>query len=561
MNWFSLIKSKLLGTVPKLASGKSVHTEQSGEALAAERKPECKDVGELADKMERDYQVQLGLKTLTANLKAVNVTVSVESGDARAAALADQLQVLWDQTLTRMLPAVGRGRVAFEKVLEYDPETNLNTYRKLQDLPYQNTSLKLTPDGSYDGIELTVKGQDPVHLPAEKTWWLALDPDVLHPHGKSRYQGAPEETWKDRQKALKLREVFIKRFVIGWAKAHVEKTIELEDGQIVSGLEVIANNYSAMKSGGILAMPNTRDKDTGDYLWDIEQLPEVKSIQPLDDCIDGMDAEQLRALGIPEKTVTEGEGVGSYAMVSQQMLTLFAVVEDILDQFVVSFQKYVIDPICAYNWETPPKITIGFARLTSRPDSLLVETVKGLLLNPQMLEVALSGGLDLRQMLETAGIPITEGFETLAQDAAKRIQTVAQTLDIPLPAADPSLPVDPANASGGVDVPKEAQLNGAQITAAIEVLRGLALQAVAPAAALELLTAVGIERGKAAMMVKATQTSANPQAAADLSIVPGGGQSAFFLDGSTGGPGSTDAGCGHQVPPVAQSPRRGGWYG
>jgi hypothetical protein len=243
--------------------------------------------------------------------------------------------------------------------------------------------------------------------------------------------------------------------------------------------------------------------------------------------------------------------------VSQQMLTLFAVVEDILDQFVQSFQRYVIDPLLKANWETPPTVTIGFARLTARPDSLLVETVKGLLLNPQFLEVALSGGLDLRQMLESTGVPISEEFETITRDVAKRVNVAAQSLGLPLPEAAPVADADPAlspaGASGGVDVPKEAQLNGAQITAAIEVLRGLALLAVAPEAALELLIAVGIERGKAAMMVKATQRSANPQAAADLANAPGGGQPDFFR-----GPASPDGNGQRQAPGTV---RRTGWWG
>jgi hypothetical protein len=250
---------------------------------------------------------------------------------------------------------------------------------------------------------------------------------VLNPHGKSRYQGAAEEVWRDRRKALQLREVFIRKFVLGWAKAHVKPLVENERGEIIDNLEATMDAYSDMRAGGIMAFSNQRDDD-GSYLSDIEMLPEVKSVQPLDDAIDGMDAEQLRAFGIPEKTVMEGQAVGSFAMVSQQMLTLFAVVEDILDQFVQSFQRYVIDPLLKANWESPPTVTIGFARLTARPDSLLVETVKGLLLNPQFLEVALSGGLDLRQMLESTGVPITEQFERVAQETLQRIRTAAATV-------------------------------------------------------------------------------------------------------------------------------------
>ena len=49
------------------------------------------------------------------------------------------------------------------------------------------------------------------------------------------------------------------------------------------------------------------------------------------------DAEQFRAFGIPEKTVTEGDAVGSHAMVKQQTLVLYAVVDGLLSQFASSF--------------------------------------------------------------------------------------------------------------------------------------------------------------------------------------------------------------------------------
>ena len=129
----------------------------------------------------------------------------------------------------------------------------------------------------------------------------------------------------------------------------------------------MARAHDARIAGSLLLLSNERDKD-GNYLYDYTEQPSTLDLSPLDDSIDGLDQEQLQAFGIPPKTVLEGSATGSFAMVSQQMLTLYAVVEGILHQFEASFQKYVIDKSVAASFDSPmPRLRIGHAPLGAPP--------------------------------------------------------------------------------------------------------------------------------------------------------------------------------------------------
>ena len=62
--------------------------------------------------------------------------------------------------------------------------------------PVRETDLVLGPEGDFEGIDL-VLGTSRPRIPAEKSWWLALDATLTEPHGKSQYLGAPRETFRN----------------------------------------------------------------------------------------------------------------------------------------------------------------------------------------------------------------------------------------------------------------------------------------------------------------------------------------------------------------------------
>jgi hypothetical protein len=125
------------------------------------------------------------------------------------------------------------------------------------------------------------------------------------------------------------------------------------------------------------------------------------------------------------------------------MLTLFAVVDAIASQWVASFQRYVVEPSRALNYAegTGPKFTIHAVKLTNRPDSVVVQLLTGLVANPQFVALILSGGIDLRNVLEELGLPVSSEFEAIAQQVAARMAAV--------PGMSPGGEMLPAGNTGG----------------------------------------------------------------------------------------------------------------
>jgi len=387
------------------ASPRPIGHSHSAAALAALRHREPRNISELATRMRDDYQVRLAEAVLAANLRAARVTITT-TGNARAQALAGHLQRLWEQTLPAMLPAIGEGRVAFEKVWCYAADANLSLIRKLEPLPFDPTELRLQPGGAFDGITLQA-GPRPLVIPAASSWWLALDPTPLEPHGRSRFLGAPFTVWKERREAIRLRGIFLRKLVISGGVAHVPPTVELENGQSLDVFQETARAYDERLAGGLMLFPNDRDAD-GNYLYNYTEPPTLMDPTPLEAVIDGLDIEQLRSFGIPEKTVVEGQAVGSFAMVGLQMLTLYAVIEDLLSQFENSFQRYVIDKHLAANFDagTLPDMTIAHEPLADRPDSLVAEIVKAAVTAQQLPPLFADGTLDIDRLLTDAGLPV-----------------------------------------------------------------------------------------------------------------------------------------------------------
>ncbi len=413
---------------------------RSKDALAGTAKPEAtRSIAAMVQEMDEDYQVKFGRLVLEANIKAIPLTVVAETGDERAKKLADKHTALWKRSISRMCDAISDGRVAFEKVRNFDRDAFISSY-ELDALPFDRTEMVLE-DGCFDGINLD-GGKEKIHLPAEDSWWLALDPEPMQPHGQSRYSGAARKAYLDRKETRRLRALFIQKYAIGWAKAHVQSRYkDPESGEMVDGHAKLQGAFDLMRAGGLITFDNARavttDGKEGGYLDDIEEMNTQQDGGPLDATLDGLDVEQLRALGIPEKTVTEGEAVGSFAMVSQQMKVLLAVVDDIFMQLAESFQRYVVDKDVEENFEegNRPILVVQYVSPLKGPTTLVYDLAKSIVTgtpNP----IVLSGGVDVPEILKQAGVPLTPEMDAIWSDPERRAKLLPAPPS-PVPGAAP----------------------------------------------------------------------------------------------------------------------------
>lgn len=448
-----------------------VKSSISRHAVSANVKQENRRVDAIASEMVNDYQVDLCLNAIWAAMVSTPVTFSVENGDERADALADQLATLWEDTLPKCRDSLSRGRVAFEKMLDFDVENSLTIVRTMDELPIGMTSMEIHK-GCYAGIKL--KGCSEV-IPPEKSWWLAINPSPLEPYGRGILMGAPYKTWKTRQEAVRLRDVFVRRFVLGWIVARCRPTVEDEQGVKTDNFNAVLDAVDNMRAGGAMAMSNERGED-GEYLDTIENVGEVKDVSRLDATIDGMDAEQVRAFGFSEKVVTEGNAVGSFAMVREQAGLLYSLALSLLGQIAKSFQKYVVDKCVDVNCAGKTRITIVYPKITEQQQSWLIDVVKGMMGNPQLSPLILSGAIDVRQILESIGVPLTSEAET-ALEAFLRTQRAVSAPIVDTPAVTLPSVIDDVAAPVAADAPAVADtaLNGAQITSLVDIVSQAAI--------------------------------------------------------------------------------------
>lgn len=412
---------------------------QTATALAALARSEPKGIDELSSEMQKDHIVSLADRVFRAVAKTAKVTVTVDGGDEvsfesqRQQLLAEQLDSLWWKSLSSIMDFVSKGRVAYEKVWAASPTVSLRFIQSLDPLPHNKTELQLTKEGHFDGIKLKSGRKDvkDVHLEPAYSWWLALDPKPLEPHGTSRYLGAPFERWKNRREALQLRDIFMRRLMLGGGVIKVPEPEELGeiDGQPVDTFAAAASAHEARQAGGC-AIVSSEFREDGSPLWDYSAYDTtVADSAPIIQLIDALDAEQLLAFGIPPKTIIEGSEVGSFALVTWQVLILYSVVDDILSQAVDSYQGYVVDKVAEANWRNSPPFAVSYTPLMDRPDDMAAEIVKAWLTSPQLSPLVLSGAVDVEAILEAVGIPVSSEIAEklrVLQDAPLLAREVAE---------------------------------------------------------------------------------------------------------------------------------------
>lgn len=392
-------------------------------------KPEQKELAKIVPEMRADYQVTFCEAVLAANVAAVEVTVA---GDD--AVLVPKLQELWDNTTAGMTEDIAYGRVAFE--LEWDEAGGRQYPRKAEAFAFEDSRMKLADGGEFAGIEFRTKSNEWGCLAPVNSWWMALDATAKYPHGRSRFLPAPYEVFKDKRAAKENRQISTRKWAHrGPIISGPTEVLDPQTQQPRNTLEYMAPAVDVWAKGGLLLLPNdTHPNDQTKPAWTVVQA-DLKDLDPtaINATIDRLDVEMLRAFRIPEKTVIEGQAVGSFALVTQQMRILFAVIDDIISQRTTSYKKYVIAKTEEVNGLPVGGIDITHVKLTNTPDAFVYEVVKLLLSNPAVVAGIVAGGLDMEKLLKDAGLPVTDQLKAVLQVTAQSIAATGAQPAAPAP--------------------------------------------------------------------------------------------------------------------------------
>lgn len=400
-------------------------------ALRRLREEEFKDLAQLVTAIESDYQFRLGYLVLTSLIQATPVVVTVSPSKGlserdleRATRLAENLTTRWREMLPHALRAIGYGRAAFERTYRHDLSHDLYLVDGLDYLPFEHTQLTLDRSGSFAGIELQVEDEK-ILLEPSRSWWFALDPTSLRPHGRSRYLGAPYEVYQKRRQLEEQESIWFSKFALGHGVARAPERSEVDadydasdpgalgaSGEIIDPMEVMRDQCAQIESGGVLVLSSQTYPD-GKYLYDYEPTPGPAASGPLEERRRMLDAAALRSLGVPDRALTQDGESGSYALAEVHRRVLEQTCESILGPLATDFEKHVLQKAIDVNAWGPHRPELRMLRqpVGDGHRQLARELARSLMTAPPAVQQNAGTFVDLTKLLELADLPVAANPE------------------------------------------------------------------------------------------------------------------------------------------------------
>lgn len=392
------------------------------------------DMTEMVTEMRKDPTVQLAERVIRSNAKAACVSFTPRVDTPQIRALCTILEQLWVRNLAHALEAYAYGWQAFE--IGWGVARGVQFPKELVPLPHSVVPVdKIEIDGGkVCSITLKSDQDEGLKLTRPYFWVSTVDKTALRPLGTSQFVGAVKDAWEEHKELRDRRREFARRHILGnnIVRAPKWETRNDRGAEITVDVhEEIGQAMSMAKAGDFIILPNDRvfkpDGSEGDFKISIERDGgECKDASPLIALIGSVSDEVLLANGIPPKTLVEGDGVGSFALVTQQMKILMNRIESIFAPVHESYTEFVVEPACELNTGTKNAIESTFTPIAERPDDLGREIVKVWMTSPQLSPLVMSGAVDVAAMLRAQGIPVSDKFE--AEMAKLRLQPAQPTV-------------------------------------------------------------------------------------------------------------------------------------
>jgi hypothetical protein len=515
--------------------------------LAAKRirVSEPKALPDKVKKVEAVPVVKLAKRVLVSTIQTSEITIEVEGGDDRAQTLADNLTEQFVKALPKMVEAFGFGRVAAELWDKTSDDGRTNLLGGVDTLSFKRTEMVIEK-GEFAGIKFKA-GTEPVTIPPEWSWWCAIDATAEEPHGRSRYDDAVMEAWKAWAENKKRRKLYNDRFANGWGFGKAPSQYPKEvlealgpegqtypDGKPINPITDMKMGVEGMRDGDVLVVDSATDAN-GNPLYEFAPPQSRQDSSTLETERQACNDDLLRALGFPERSVTQNTEVGSNSMAQTHADPKDSLCEDILSQICASYQEQVIDRFVKLNYKHGQvKLTIKFEPLADPTRGLIIELLKGIVEQPTPSPLVTHDIVDIAKMMEVAGVPagidVEDKLKAIRAQAAMQMIGAAPLGGPETPPAIEAEDEETVEAPGGETVEagavSDTALNGAQIASMLEIMAQLSMKAMSPETSLQLLKLAfpTIDVAEIARLVKSTVKYTPPpgtvQASRRLSAAP-----------------------------------------
>jgi len=467
-------------------------------------------------RMRSNPTVAMARIAATAPVKKAEISVG-STDDAREEAVEfvkKHIVPMWPWIRNNSLFALDYGYSPFEKV--FDSKDGKIVLSKLKPLLVDITKIALEKDtGKFAGLE-----QQNVKLPAEKVFCYVNDSEAGSVYGRARNENLRRE-WKNWL------DTSIRMGDYGRKVAGVIPIITYPEGESRDASGSMQSNFAlaqgimdhlGTKMKGI-AMPNTFAKWANPSEWigrgiDPAQLrPWLISFLETKGNHGGdfvtqlkyWDVNMIRGWLVPERAISEGQH-GTKAEAVAHIDIAFAVAEELLDDIIGCVNRYIIDQLLVLNFGEEAKGTVFLEHgpIIDQDKLFLRGIIEKVIGTPVGFEL-LFDMLDLEQILDQADVPQSEA--TPLEDLLPGLKP-APLVDATGKPIDPTkpdklvIPGASAPEGGGAETIVEGvKLNGAQITAAKDVIGDVIAGRMPAEVGIELLVAVGLDRPTAVKMV------------------------------------------------------------
>lgn len=262
---------------------------------------------------------------------------------------------IWARTIAPALTSFEYGFAAFEK--RFEVIDGLYWYKTPVDLLPNYIKIKITNDGSFDGLKQEFPGRSAVDVPIWKSFVVTHDKRFGNHYGRARLRAAHRYWLMDKSEynfhAIAAQD-FAVPTTIGRAPTGQTPISHDDKGNPVLrwNLDIIQDMAEGVHSKSALSFPSGDD-------WKLELLSEKKTVfWDFNKDHEWLDRMKARAIFIPEEIVL-GKG-GSYAKTEVQSRWLEEMIEAIQDDLAGQyFMPFLIEPLVwlnFFNGKTPPPL-------------------------------------------------------------------------------------------------------------------------------------------------------------------------------------------------------------
>jgi hypothetical protein len=365
---------------------------------------------ETKKRMRLDPQIALGL----AAIKAPVLNVSRDgswwidgASDEIRGIVTELLRPIIRPLFRSCLNAVEFGHQAHEKVWELRTlgGAAYYAYRKLKDLEPGTFELFADENGRYAGLQQPHMNEP---VSPDKTFVMTLNKEWGNLYGRGRLDAA-YEPWYWSSVIYMFANRYFERKADPVMKAYgpPEMRVNPATGVEEHTLDALNNTLASLRGSGSITLPDERDEH-GNRRWDVEYLIDDQRGEMFKSYLEHLDAKKLRALFVPERSLTQDGSVGSYSAAQQYADTFLLMEAGLLQDIVGQVNEFVVRPLVEVNFGPAAAEGVRLTTTGIRRDNedVLVDVLR-LALEAERDGSKIAELIDRMKLLEQLNVPTT----------------------------------------------------------------------------------------------------------------------------------------------------------